>query len=219
MQTVSNTGANGWATASAIQHAADQLGPGDIILVELQQPGPRSGFQAHGSQKGYIPVEWWGDNLTAIQYATNKGVIVAEACSNGQEDLDDAIYDQHPPAPYGPLGSPWHNPFKRDPINSGAIIVGAGATPPGTHGFPGQRDRSRFAAFSNYGTLFDAQGWGLRVETCGWGAKFSWVPMMKIRDTPCSSVERRVRRLWSRARSVAYRVPVRARGCRLSLRR
>jgi hypothetical protein len=168
VQAVSNTDSTVvWGTARAIQHAADQLDPGDIILIELQLPGPIAEFVPNSEQIGYIPVEWWDDNLAAIQYATNKGVIVVEAGGNGKENLDDLIYD-NPLTPQGRFGDTWRNPFKRDPTDSGAIIVGAGAPPAGTHGITTKSDRSRLAEFSNYGTMFDAQGWGVQVETCGW---------------------------------------------------
>ena len=50
----------------------------------------------------------------------------------------------------------------------GAIVVGAGAPPPGTHGRDHGPDRSRLD-FSNWGALIDAQGWGREVTTCGYG--------------------------------------------------
>ena len=151
---------DGWGEATAIKFAADQLDPGDIILIEIHHPGPTVNFEYNDKQIGYIPVEWWEESLAAIQYATDQGVIVVEAGGNGQKNLDDAPYD------VGPFTSLWHNPFKRDPIDSGAIIVGAGAPPVGTHGITTQRDRSRLL-LSNYGSMFDAQGWGEHVETCG----------------------------------------------------
>jgi len=168
VQVVSSTNSEAsWGTATAIQHAADRLDSGDIILVELQYPGPAAEFIENDGQIGYIPVEWWEDNLAAIRYATAKGVIVVEAGGNGNENLDDPIYDD-PLTPVGTFGTTWRNPFRRDPIDSGAIVVGAGAPPVGTHGVTMKRDRSRLAEFSNYGAMFDAQGWGLQVETCGW---------------------------------------------------
>ncbi len=171
VQAVSNTDSTvAWATSTAIQHAADQLDPGDIILIELQLPGPIAEFVSNNEQIGYIPVEWWDDNLVAIQYATSRGVIVVEAGGNGGENLDASIYN-NPSTPQGTFGDLWRNPFKRDPIDSGAIIVGAGAPPVGTHGITTKRDRSRLTDFSNYGTMFDAQGWGVQVETCGWAGE------------------------------------------------
>ena len=62
----------------------------------------------------------------------------------------------------------WRNSFRRTNRDSGAIVVGAGAPPPGTHGRNHGPDRSRLD-FSNWGALIDAQGWGREVTTCGYG--------------------------------------------------
>jgi hypothetical protein len=152
-------------TSAAIREAADKLSAGDIMLIELHYPGPKHGYAEHPNQDGYIAVEWWPDEFEAIQYAVGRGVIVVEAAGNGAQDLDDALYETRDPG--FPLG--WQNPFRRSNRDSGAILVGAGAPPPGTHGraLYGP-DRSRLD-FSNYGSSVDAQGWGREVTTCGYG--------------------------------------------------
>ena len=148
-------------TAGAIRQAADALSPGDILLIELHRPGPN----ATGiGQQGFIAIEWWPDDFDAIRYATSRGVVVVEAAGNGAEDLDAAIYDR--PAAGFPAG--WSNPFRRGARDSGAILVGAGAPPPGTHGNNWGPDRSRLE-FSNFGSLVDTQGWGREVTTTGYG--------------------------------------------------
>lgn len=154
----------GPGSAGAIRQAADALGPGDIILIELHRPGPRHNFQGRGDQAGYIAIEWWPDDFAAILYATTRGVIVVEAAGNGAENLDDAIYNN--PAPGFPAA--WRNPFNRANPQCGAVIVGAGAPPPGTHGANHGADRSRLG-FSNFAACVDAQGWGREVTTCGYG--------------------------------------------------
>lgn len=154
----------GLGSAAAIRQAAMALSPGDIILIELHRPGPRFNFQGRDDQRGYIAVEWWPDDFAAIQFATQRGVIVAEAAGNGAENLDDAIYSQRPSG----FPANWTNPFNRNNRDSGAIVVGAGAPPPGTHGRDHGPDRSRLD-FSNFGALIDAQGWGREVTTCGYG--------------------------------------------------
>jgi hypothetical protein len=148
-------------TAQAIRQAADKLGSGDIMLLEIHRQGPGA---SGAGQDGYIAVEWWPDDFDAIRYATNKGVIVVEAAGNGARNLDDPIYSVRP-ANF-PLD--WTNPFNRSNRDSGAVVVGAGAPPPGTHGRNHGPDRSRLD-FSNYGALADAQGWGREVTTAGYG--------------------------------------------------
>lgn len=148
-------------TATAIRNAADRLGPGDIILLEIHRAGPHA---TGVGQVGYIAVEWWPDDYLAIRYAVNKGITVVEAAGNGAENLDHADYD----TPRAGFPSWWRNPFRRTELDAGAVIVGAGAPPPGTHGRQHGPDRSRLD-FSNYGACVDAQGWGREVTTTGYG--------------------------------------------------
>ncbi|MFJ1607567.1 S8 family peptidase [Streptomyces sp. NPDC088253] len=152
----------GMGTAAAIHAAAERLGPGDIILVELHAPGPRFDFEERDDQQGYIAIEWWPDNFAAIRYATAKGVLVVAAAGNGAESLDDAVYERRP----AEFPAWWRNPFNPANPSSGAVLVGAGAPPPGTHGRDHGPDGSRLA-FSNYGARVDAQGWGREVTTTG----------------------------------------------------
>ena len=151
-------------TASAIRIAADALRPGDIMLLEIHRPGPRHNFASRDDQFGYVAIEWWEDDFLAIQYATSRGVIVVEAAGNGRENLDDPIYDRRPAG----FPTTWTNPYRRSNRDCRAILVGAGAPPPGTHGRNWGADRSRLD-FSNYGASVDAQGWGREVTTTGYG--------------------------------------------------
>lgn len=148
-------------TASVIRQAADRLRAGDILLLEIHRPGP--GASGSG-QDGFIAIEWWPDDFAAIRYAIAKGIIVVEAAGNGARNLDDPIYD----TPQVGFPSSWRNPFRLSNPSSGAVLVGAGAPPPGTHGRDHGPDRSRLD-FSNYGERIDAQGWGREVTTTGYG--------------------------------------------------
>jgi hypothetical protein len=151
-------------SAGAINQAAARLRAGDIMLLEMHRPGPRFAFAQRNDQRGYIAVEWWPDDFAAILNATSRGIIVVEAAGNGAENLDDVLYQT--PGPGFPAG--WRNSFRRTNRDSGAIVVGAGAPPPNTHGRNHGPDRSRLD-FSNWGALVDAQGWGREVTTCGYG--------------------------------------------------
>ncbi|WP_372727215.1 S8 family serine peptidase [Nocardioides sp.] len=157
----------GQSTAGAIKKAADSLTAGDIILLEIHRRGPNGGG---GGQQGYIAIEWWPDDFTAITYAVAKGIIVVEAAGNGWENLDAAVYNT--PGSGFPTG--WKNPFRLANPSSGAVVVGAGDPPSGTHDrtiSPWNQpyvDRAR-CGFSNWGERVDAQGWGWEVTTTGYG--------------------------------------------------
>ena len=154
----------GIGSAGAINQAATRLRAGDVMLLEMHRPGPRNNFAARADQRGYIAVEWWPDDFAAILNATSRGIIVVEAAGNGAENLDDVLYQ----TPATGFPATWRNSFRRTNRDSGAIVVGAGAPPPGTHGQNHGPDRSRLD-FSNWGALIDAQGWGREVTTCGYG--------------------------------------------------
>ncbi|ONM50109.1 S8 family serine peptidase [Nocardia donostiensis] len=154
----------GTGSAAAIRAAADALHSGDILLIELHRPGPRFDYSGRPDQRGYIAIEWWPDDWAAIRYAVSRGVVVVEAAGNGGEDLDAALYDDRP----AEFPASWRNPFRGDTADSGAIVVGAGAPPPGTHGRDHGPARSRLE-FSNFGARIDAQGWGREVTTTGYG--------------------------------------------------
>lgn len=141
--------------AAALRAAADALRAGDIILIEVQYGHP---------VRGYTSVEWWPLEYAAIRYAIGLGVIVVEAAGNGGNNLDDPTYD----TPLAGFPPDWRNAFRRGARDSGAVLVGAGAPPPGTHGRDHGPDRSRLA-FSNFGAAIDVQGWGREVTSAGYG--------------------------------------------------
>lgn len=148
-------------TGQAIRTAADLLRAGDILLVEIHRPGPK---HTGPSNLGYLPIEWWPDDLAAIQYAVARGLIVVEAAGNGIQNLDDPIYNQRLPE----FPESWQNPFNSENPKSGALMVGAGVPPAGTHGRTHDNERARLG-FSNWGSRVDCQGWGMEVTTTGYG--------------------------------------------------
>ena len=93
---------DGYDLQDSIFIAHQDLGPGDVMLIEQQAFG----------LGGYVPVEWVPAYYDAIATATAAGVIVVEAAGNGSQDLDDPVYG---------------SPFPAGLPDSGAIIVGAGA--------------------------------------------------------------------------------------------
>lgn len=151
-----------WNSATAINYAANRLNPGDVLLLEMHRAGPRYNFTRRNDQRGYIAIEWWPHDFLAIRNAVRRGIIVVEAAGNGAENFDDPLYNTPK------LGFPrgWRNPVS-GAIDSGAIIVGAGAPASGNQGPP----RSRLD-FSNYGARVDCQGWGREVTTTGYGDLF-----------------------------------------------
>ncbi|MCX6890684.1 MAG: S8 family serine peptidase [Verrucomicrobia bacterium] len=142
---------NGLAIDQSITTALGTLVPGDVLVIEQQTAGPNTTNAE--TQFGLVPVEWYRPNYDRIVTAVGLGIVVVEAAGNGWQNLDDPIYSTNN---YG------HWPFLAT-NNSGAIIVGAGASAKGS-----TTERSRIY-YSNYGSCVDLQGWGENVLTTGYG--------------------------------------------------
>ncbi len=139
--------------AQALTNAAGQLKAGDVILIELQAPGPNN---------KYVAMQFWPDIFSAILAATTKGITVVEAAGNGDENFNLPIFN--------------NTGLQKD---SGAIVVGAGIPPADFFDFDGGGGfgaayqnigvpRSRIW-FSNHGKIVNVQGWGFHVTTLGYG--------------------------------------------------
>jgi hypothetical protein len=135
----------GQDVANAIYLAALNVGAGDVILLEQQTPGPNYPCSID-EQCGLVAAEYDEVVYAAITWATAYGIIVVEAAGNGHQDLDAPEY------------ADTFNPRTGRP-DSGAIIVGAGASPADCKEKSGRPARSRLD-FSNYGEFVDIQGWG-----------------------------------------------------------
>jgi len=126
----------GYNRSAAISDAVADSAEGDVVLLEMQASGPGGGSK-------YVPAEYnstvWGLTRTA----TDAGVIVVAAAGNGNQDLDDPLYDA-----YMARG------------DSGAIIVGSGSA----------NTSHTKSSFSTHGSRVDVQAWGSSVASTGYGA-------------------------------------------------
>jgi len=121
--------------AAMIDATAAVLEPGDVLLIEQQA----------FSQGNYCPIEIDPAVWDAVALAVAGGIVVVEPSGNGAQDLDDPKWDG------------W---FQRDERDSGAILVGGGASPLGL--FP---PRTWVAGGSSYGSRIDLQGWFDSIAT------------------------------------------------------
>ncbi len=147
---------SGYNLAGAISTTLGTLGDGDVIIIEQQTTGPNYTGVPAGTQFGLVPVEWNVGVYNAIVTAIGNRVHVVMAAGNGSQNLDDAVYT---------TGNGGHYPFMAG-NDSGAIIVGAGASPDGS-----DAERSRLG-FSDYGARLNMQGWGENVYTLGYGSAY-----------------------------------------------
>ncbi len=148
-------------TADAINVAAANLDPGDVILIEQHAPfHPDISAPVlcicNCGQSEYVAVENWQAEYDAIFSATARGVIVVEAAGNGSMNLDSPLYGGR------------FDPAVRD---SGAIMVGAsevesGTTPSGALSLTTNHEP---ACFSNYGSRVDVHAWGGGIWSLGYG--------------------------------------------------
>jgi len=151
-----------WLEVSA---AAATLGPGDVILIELQ-----AGLNAGGAP--FAPIEVYPEMRAAIRAAVDKGIVVVEPAGNGGGDVARLGEAAVPAATW--LAGP------SAPGHSGALIVaggGAGTDETGT------ADRRRVPG-SNFGARVDLQGFGAGVVTSGYGDA-PWSPVGDASYTAC----------------------------------
>jgi serine protease len=122
--------------ADAIATAAARLKPGDVLLLETQK-GPSDPIELMAG----------GAEMTAIQAAASKGIIVIEAAGNAGRSLDPD--------------------FPASRADSGAIMVGAsvGDDPPASMGVG---SHARFGS-SNFGARVDCFAPGVGLVTAGGG--------------------------------------------------
>ena len=134
--------------------------PATSSCIELHRPGPRFNFQVRNDQRGYIAMEWWPDDFAAIQFADREGRDRGRGRRQRRREPGRRRLRHAGRRFPGDL----EQPVQPEQPDSLAVVVGAGAPPPGTHGHDHGPDRSRLD-FSNYGARVDAQGWGREVTT------------------------------------------------------
>ncbi len=103
--------------------------------------------QVTGPKGDYILVEYWDEIFAELKAATDKGIICVAAAGNGYSNLDHPAY---------------RNLLDRSVRDSGCIVVGAARI----------GDNTRLA-FSNYGKIVDAFGYGGQVAATGYGDLFN----------------------------------------------
>ncbi|MCK6571655.1 S8 family serine peptidase [Myxococcota bacterium] len=136
-----------WGAGPAILRALNTLGAGDVLLLELQRPGPAYDADREASgQYGMVPLEWAQIDRDAIELATRLGVTVVEPAGNGYQDLDAPLYEG-----------------RFSDRDSGALVVCAGNPPTGTYG-PARQAMS----YTNFGSRCDLQGYGADVLAPGY---------------------------------------------------
>ena len=123
--------------AAAIVGIGAQLLPGDVLLIEQQAYCPDGG--------GYCPVEVDDAVFDAIAAVVAAGIVVVEPAANGGRNLDDRVFEGR---------------FDRSLRDSGAILVGGGASPES-----GMDPRIWYPYGSSYGARVDVQGWFDHIVT------------------------------------------------------
>ena len=123
----------GYSRTNSVSDAVLNSRAGDVILLEMQTSG----------DGGYVPAEYDSTIWNLCNSATDAGIIVVAAAGNGNQNLDDAVYQAY---------------MNRG--DSGAIIIGAGSSN-STHSKQ---------SYSTYGSRVDIQAWGGSVMTTGYGS-------------------------------------------------
>lgn len=155
----------GYQPQKAISAAAGSLGPGDVLLIELQA-GLSSGAAP------YVPIEVYPQVRAAIRAAVDRGIVVVEPAGNSGGDIAELLAAASTPAPW--LADPGHE------AASGALVVAGGGAGLDESGTP---DLRRVAG-SNHGARVDLQGYGGGVVTSGYGDQ-PWSPPGDAGYTAC----------------------------------
>ena len=146
--------------------AANRLSAGDVILIELHRPGPvRTAFTntrrpGRLHRRRVVARRLRGD---PVRHPGARRHRRRGRGKRGREPRRPSV--QHAARRFP---AAWTNPFNRANRDSGAILVGAGAPPPGTHGNNWGADRSRLD-FSNWGAASTRRAGAAKSRRLGYG--------------------------------------------------
>lgn len=131
---------------TAVAIAAKSLSPGDVLIIELQDTGPKD---CGPHSPNYVPSEWDDGVYDATKVAVQAGIIVIAPAGNGFQDLDHKCYG----------GAA----FPKGKGDSGAIMVGS------AHAGPPCGKLLTKRPTSDFGVRVNLQGIGECVVTTGGG--------------------------------------------------
>lgn len=167
-------GCNGLESAVLYPLVTEDMGPGGVMLLELQTSGPNAppGGITTQNQFGAVPVEYVPAVHDAIRMLSLSGMVVVEAAGNGTQDLSDPIYSSSAHQPFRVVNG--QVPAAQDSM---AIMVGA-ATSGAAWGW--QMDPTDVNSpplptgllhkYSNHGPRIDIHGYGDSVVSSGYGS-------------------------------------------------
>jgi subtilisin family serine protease len=133
--------------ARAIASAIKKMSRGDILLIEMQAPGPTG---------KYLPMHYWDDVYSALRAAVDAGIVPVVAAGNGGVNFDDSRWS----------GTNLQKSFD-------GFLVGSGV--PVSNYYDSEKKYGRIGAprsampNSNYGHRVNMQAWGWHVATLGYG--------------------------------------------------
>ncbi|WP_223789432.1 S8 family serine peptidase [Marinicella meishanensis] len=129
----------GVSHAQSLLEAADQLDPGDVIVIEVAKTVQALGFDCpcNPTQANHVPLEFYPAEYDVISMMVASGISVVEAAGNGCVDFDSNVFQSM---------------FDTQSYDSGAIWVAASLS-----------DERAPTCYTNHGSRVDLHAWGESV--------------------------------------------------------